>query len=127
MSHDNIGTIGDSRVGQQQAADSDADRVQQANAESSPLSTHCSESDASIIDASKREDKLVDAAIKQAKVGQGLSFVLNLVFTALSFVGFVATGSLASFGFMSVPVISVGFNIWKDSRSGKGREAEQNE
>ncbi|MEC4273425.1 hypothetical protein VJ923_09680 [Adlercreutzia sp. R25] len=83
--------------------------------------------DASIIDASKREDKLVDAAIRQAKVGQGLSFVLNLVFTVLSFAGFVVTGNLASFGFMSVPVISVGFNIWKDRQADKAKDTGRSE
>lgn len=75
--------------------------------------------DAKIIDESARLDKLTDANIKQTKIESILSFVLNFSFVAIAFIAFIVTKDIASFGFLSIPGITIVINGISDIRSGK--------
>lgn len=79
--------------------------------------------DAQIIDESKRNDKIIEAAIKQLKWGQILSFLVNVLSIAAAFWCFNTTGNAASFGFLAVPgaaiVVNIGLKIHSAQQSQK--------
>lgn len=69
--------------------------------------------DAQILDESKRNDKLTDAFISQKKVGQWLTFLINGIFTLVTFVAFLITRDPASFGFLAIPGVTIAINVWQ--------------
>lgn len=80
---------------------------------------------AQILDESKRQDKLVEATIKQIPRESTLSFVLNAGFAIISLIAFLVTKDPASFGFLAVPGISVVFNGVKFIRAEKSKSQEE--
>lgn len=88
----------------------------------------CRWNDAFTTDESKRQDRLVDAEIKQARDGLLVSLVLFLVTIFCALVTFLATGSSWSFGFLTVPVVSMIVSLFEpvSSRSSRNR-SEQNQ
>lgn len=70
--------------------------------------------DAQILDESRRNDKLVDCFVKNQNRNQVLSFAINFGFLLASFVSFLITRDPVSFGFLSVPGITIAVNLWKD-------------
>lgn len=79
--------------------------------------------DAQIIDESGRNDRLVDAAIKQKRRGQLYSFLLNGIFAVLAFAAFVITKDAASFSLLAVPGATIAVNVVLDLKN-KGRRAD---
>lgn len=75
--------------------------------------------DAQILDDSKRMDRLVDTAAKTVSREGVFTFVLNLVFALLAFAGFIITGSMASYGMLAIPGISIAVNVAQKSRERK--------
>lgn len=67
----------------------------------------CRWNDAFTIDESKRQDKLVDSEIAQARQSLWISAVLFAGSLVMSFIAFILTQSPWSFGFLAVPVMSV--------------------
>ena len=78
--------------------------------------------DAKIVDESKRLDKLVDASIEEAKRENTLSFALNVLFLLGSFAAFMITRDPLSFGFLSVPGVTIAVNVWKDRKDSKDQK-----
>ena len=72
--------------------------------------------DAQILDESKRNDDLVAAFISDKKWGQVPSFVINTLFLLASFISFVITRDPVSFGFLSVPGVTIAVNLFKDRK-----------
>ena len=66
--------------------------------------------DAKIIEESKRQDRIVDAGIKEARRENTFSFVLNAGFALISLIAFLVTKDPASFGFLAVPGVSIVIN-----------------
>ena len=83
----------------------------------------CRWNDAFTIDESKRQDRLVDNEIEQAKRGPILSMIMLTIFSLLAFVSFLVTRETASFWFLAVPVVSVIGNLIVPvfSKSSRGR------
>lgn len=77
--------------------------------------------DAKIIDESRRQDKIVEAGIKEARRENTFSFVLNAGFAVISLIAFLATKDPASFGFLAVPGVSIAINGVNILRKGKGK------
>jgi hypothetical protein len=75
--------------------------------------------DAQILDESRRNDKLVDCFVKNQNRNQILSFAINFGFLLASFISFLITRDPASFGFLSVPGITIAVNLWKDREKKK--------
>ena len=75
--------------------------------------------DAQILDDSKRMDRLVDTAAKTVSREGVFTFVLNLVFALLAFAGFLITGSMASYGMLAIPGISIAVNVAQKNRERK--------
>lgn len=72
--------------------------------------------DAQIIDASKRLDRFADAAVSSIERDSVLTFSLNLVFAILSFIAFIVTGSVWSYGLLAIPGVSIAVNVIGDRR-----------
>lgn len=72
--------------------------------------------DAQILDESKRNDKLVEAFIKDKRRGVVVSFLINFLFLAAAFVSFIFTHDPASFGFLAVPGVTIAINVIKENR-----------
>ena len=83
----------------------------------------CRWNDAFTIDESKRQDRLVDNEIEQAKRGPILSMIMLTIFSLLAFVSFLVTRETASFWFLAVTVVSVIGNLIVPvfSKSSRGR------
>ena len=85
----------------------------------------CRWNDAFTIDESKRQDRLVDNEIEQARKGPVRSMIMLIVFSAFAFISFMITRDAASFWFLAVPVVSVIGNlivpVFSKSSRGKRR------
>ena len=73
----------------------------------------------SIVDASAREDKLVNDFIAHRTRAQYFSFFLNLVMVVLSAVAFILTNNPACFSILSVPVLTIAVNVWQENKRDK--------
>lgn len=84
----------------------------------------CRWNDAFTIDESKRQDKLVEAEIDQARKGMWVSASLFAIALLLSFVSYFLTQSPWAFGFLTVPVASIIANLFDPiaSRSSRDRK-----
>lgn len=72
--------------------------------------------DASIIDGSQRENKLVNSFIRHRKWAQIFSFLINMGIPIAGMIAFVMTGDHACLTSIGVPVVSIGVNVWKDKQ-----------
>lgn len=85
----------------------------------------CRWNDAFTIDESKRQDRLVDNEIEQARKGPVRSMIMLIVFSVFAFISFMITRDAASFWFLAVPVVSVIGNlivpVFSKSSRGKRR------
>lgn len=77
--------------------------------------------DAQIIDESRRNDRIVDAAIRQTKWGQILSASINGISVLAAFISYMVTRDGASFGFLAVPGITIAVNIVLGVKKRKNR------
>lgn len=82
----------------------------------------CRWNDAFTIDESKRQDRLVDAEIDQARKGMWISGALFALAMLFGLVCFLATGSQWSFGFLAVPVVSMIVNLFEPIASRSSRD-----
>lgn len=82
----------------------------------------CRWNDSFTVEESARQDKLVESEIKQQEQGAAMTFVLMCFFGVASLIAFLATGNVASFGFLSVPVINILGNLFRPvfSKSSRG-------
>ena len=82
----------------------------------------CRWNDAFTIDESKRQDRLVDAEIEQARKGMWISCMLFALAMLFCLVCFLITGSQWSFGFLAVPVVSMIVNLFEPIASRSSRD-----
>ena len=89
----------------------------------------CRWNDAFTVDESARQNRLVDNEIKQQETGVALTFVLVLAFGLAAFVSFLITREMASFGFLSVPLLNFLGNLFKSvlSKSSRGDGGQRRE
>ncbi len=87
----------------------------------------CRWNDAFTVDESARQDRLVDNEIKQQETGVAMTFVLVVAFGLAAFVSFLITRDIASFGFLSVPLLNFLGNLFKPvlSKSSRGEEGQR--
>ena len=78
--------------------------------------------DATIIEGSNRENKLVDSFVRHRKWAQIFSFLINMGIPITGMIAFVITREPACLTSISVPVISIGVNIWKDKQEEKDKD-----
>ena len=76
---------------------------------------------ATILDGSERETKMVDSFIRHRKWAQIFSFLINMGTPIAGMVAFVMTGEHACLTSIGVPVISIGVNVWKDKQEEKDK------
>lgn len=76
-------------------------------------------------DESKRQDRLVDSEIEQAKKGPGRTVGILVFFGMLAFISFMVTENEASFLFLSVHIVTVLANLVADVRSKSSRPSEK--
>lgn len=72
--------------------------------------------DATIIEGSERENKLVDSFVRHRKWAQIFSFLINMGIPIAGIAAFIITGDHACLTSIGVPVISIGVNVWKDKQ-----------
>ena len=77
---------------------------------------------ATILDGSERETKMVDSFIRHRKWAQIFSFLINMGIPIAGMVAFVMTGEHACLTSIGVPVISIGVNVWKDIQEDKDKD-----
>lgn len=84
----------------------------------------CRWNDAFTVDESARQDRLVDAEIRQQDRGAWMTFALLLVFALASAASFVATGKAEAFLLLSVPALGIVGNLFQPlfSKSSRGKE-----
>lgn len=81
----------------------------------------CLWQDAFTIDESRRQDKLVKAEILQSLLGLIITSLLFFTALILSFVAFLNTHSPWSFGFLSLPAVSMLVNLFAPISSQSSR------
>lgn len=72
--------------------------------------------DAQITQKADRDDMLAKSECESTTRGQWLSFALNALFVAASLASFIVTRDPASFGFLGVPLVTAGVNIYIESK-----------
>lgn len=79
-------------------------------------------------DESKRQDRLVEAEIRQGVVGQGLSAFVILASIAASVVVGIMTGNATMSGaFLVLPFTTIIGQLFRPVLSGRGKQAKQDE
>ena len=87
----------------------------------------CRWNDAFTLDESARQDRLVDNEIKQQETSVAMTFVLVVGFGIAAFVAFMVTRDIASFGFLSVPLLNFLSGLIKPVLSKSSRDAKTTE
>ena len=77
---------------------------------------------ATILDGSERENKMVDGFIHHRKWAQIFSFLINMCIPIAGIIAFVITRDHACLTSIGVPVVSIGVNIWKDKKEEQDKD-----
>ncbi|MBQ9043814.1 MAG: hypothetical protein IJ111_13495 [Eggerthellaceae bacterium] len=78
--------------------------------------------DSFTVEESRRQNRAVDAAIRNANRAQIYNFVFNAVVVVLTFVAFLVTGEAAAFLGFALPGVSIAANVAIDAKEKKGAE-----
>ena len=100
------------------------------NAEAQRMILDCADSQTSAVfdDESKRQDKLVEAEIRQGLVGQMLSAFVILASITASAVAGIMTGNAAMSGaFLILPFTTIIGQLFRPVLSGRGKQKKQAE
>ena len=71
---------------------------------------------ATIIEGSKRESKLVNEFVSHRKWAQIFSFLINFSIPVAGIVAFVLTKEPACLSCLGVPALSIGVNVWREHK-----------